>query len=210
MPDVDPKPVTLTLKTEEDEATTALKNAAELMAKAASDRANRSELLKEVEANLSKLRIVDFPELADSPVVQSFIKAMGTDNMRPGETRGRGTLAERIREWSERDLSQFPMKTFYADESLPLIWNGLVRHTVSGEENTLPEPFYNIWLDHKKALKQAKIHEDYLLGYSPQTPDPNWMAENSARVRAFSQMGPTPDSRTRGVGFLPPEAEGGE
>lgn len=187
---------------QEDAATLALQQAAALMAKAASDRANRPQIMKEVEATLSKIRVIDFPELADSPIVQAFLQAMDTGGMRPGETRNRGTLAEVAKEWSDRDLGQFPVKTFYADENIPLIWNGLRRDVVAGEENTLPEPFYNIYLEHKKAQRQGKLHEDYLLGYSDRAPDPNWIAEDSAKVRAWSQLGPRPNPRQRQIGLL--------
>jgi hypothetical protein len=193
-----------------DEQAKAMSAAAELMQKAASDRANRPKILKEVEAQLAKLKIADFPDLADSPIVQAFVKSMGVGDLAPGQSRNRGTLAYIQREWTENDLAQFPVKSFFADESLPITWQGIVRYTVAGEENILPEPFYDIWMEHKRAMKQAKIHEDYLLGYSNQPPHPNWNADSTARVRAFSQLGPHPDSRQRGIGPISLDEVAGE
>jgi hypothetical protein len=191
-----------------DEMAALLQQAAAQLAAAATDRENRSAALKDVEATLSKINLKDFPELAESPIVQAFLRAMGGEDLAPGEVRNRGTLAEREREWSPQDMARFPIKTFEPRETIPVTFNGLTYQLIDGQEVTVPEPIYTIYQEHRRALVEGKKHEEYLLGYSSVPPDPNWVAESSAKVRAFSQMGPTPDARKRGVGFIATESEG--
>ncbi len=182
--------------TESDNATKLLKKAAESLTRAANDRENRATILKEVEAILGKLRIVDFPELADSPVVQAFLKTMGINDLRPGEVKARGTLAEREREWSWGDIQakvlskEFKLHKFTPNESLPLTFQGITLYIRANEECEIPDCFYDIYKDHMKAVKNAAIHERYMLGQSDELPDKSFgdYAE-SARVRAFSMQG---------------------
>lgn len=189
-----------------DETAVMLSQLASELAAVANDREARQEKLKDVEKVLSNLKVKDFTDLAESPVVQTFLKLMGNDDLKPGEIRNRGTLAERARDWTYRDMEQFPKVTLEPRETLPVTWNGLTYQFQDGIEITVPEPVANIYKEHRYAVEQAKKHENFMLGYSDVPPDPNWMAETSAAVRAFSQMGPTPDARKRGIGFLPAEA----
>ncbi len=190
-----------------DETAELLRQAAAQMSQAASDRENRSAILKDVESTLSRLKLADVPELAESPIVQAFLKAMGVDDLKPGEIRNRGSIVERARDWTVRDMDQFPTKTFEPRETVPITFNGITYQLVDGQEVTVPEPIFTIYREHRRALEQAEIHEAYLQGYSDRMPDPNWLTESSAKVRAFSQMGPKPDARKRGLGFLPEESE---
>ncbi|MCK9602386.1 MAG: hypothetical protein M0R06_25295 [Sphaerochaeta sp.] len=174
---------------ETDDMADLLKQAAQQLSQAASDKEHRSARLKEVEATLSKIKLVDFPELADSPVVQAFIKAMGFDDLTPGEARNKGTLAEREREWTWKDMAQLPKVKFIPNETIVLTFNGLPLQVVADQECEVPEPFYNIWKDHRKAIMEARQHTQYLLGFSDQPPDPNWLTVEGAEVRAWSTQG---------------------
>ena len=174
---------------ENDEMAELLAQAAQTLGKAATDKRNRSVLLKEVEGTLSKIKLVDFPELAESPVVQAFIKAMGFDDLNPGEVRNRGTLAEIEREWTWKDMAQFPRMKFIPNETITLTFNGLALQVIADRECEVPEPFYNIWKDHRKAIQEARQHEQYLLGFSDQPPDQNWLTVEGAEVRAWSTQG---------------------
>ena len=197
---------------ERDEQADLLAEAARLMQKAATDKANRSATLKEAEKALGQLKIVDYPELAESPVVQAFLKAMGVGDLQPGQIANRGTLAEREREWSYRDMGQFPAKTFIPDETVPVTWNGLMYQLRSGEEVTVPEPIYNVYRDHKKAQRMAQQHEQYLLGHSDLPPDPSWLTDESAKVRLWSVQGRKygKPSGFLGVGLLQDGVDAGE
>jgi|GEM_PF-4803148 len=166
----------------------------------------RGTVLEKLEGFLSSLRVSDFPELAESPVVQSFLAMMGGD-MKPGEVKARGTLAERTREWTERDLAEFEYVTFIPRETIPITWNGITIQLGDDVECRIPKPFYNIYLEHRKAQKQAEIHSDYMQGFSPVPPDRNWLTDDSASVRAYSLLGPTPDPRLRKVGPISSEEE---
>jgi len=173
----------------QDDIGETLKQAAELFAKAATDVENRDKVLKEVEKTLSKIKLTDAPTLAESPIVQAFVKAMGLGDLAPGQTRAPGTLAERSREWTMADVATMPRKTFTPMESLPLTWNGLTVYVLAGEEYSLPEPFYNVWREHVYATRQAQLNEHYMLGQSNRPPDPNWLTDEVALVRATTLMG---------------------
>ena len=196
-----------------DEATAALEQAATLMAKAAKDRKNRDVLLKEAEAALAKVPIGLMPDLAESPVVKTLLSALGIKDLQPGQVANKGTVVEREREWTWADVNAtFALKTFTPDESLPLTFQGLTLHIFSGEECTIPECFYEIWRQHKYAMKQAAIHERYLLGQSDKPPDPNYFTDETARVRAFSMLGPRGQSAgtlTTGRVIIEPTKEEG-
>ena len=192
---------------ETDESTALLEQAAQLLGKAASDRKNRDQALKEVEGVLSKLKMVDFPELAESPIVAAFVKAMGMGDLKPGEVKNKGTLAEREREWNYKDLQdpgQFKQVTFTPAETVPITWNGLSFQLVADEEITVPEPIWNVYREHREALKQAGINERYLMGQSDIAPHPNWQTAEAALVRAWStRQGPNGQKSGRlGVGAI--------
>ena len=174
---------------QQDDIGETLKQAAELFAKAATDVENRDKVLKEVEKTLSKIKLTDAPTLAESPIVQAFIKAMGLGDLAPGQTKAPGTLAERSRDWSMADIATMPRKTFTPMESLPLTWNGLTVYVQAGEEYNLPEPFYNVWREHVYAVRQAQINEKYMLGQTDQPPDRNWLSDEVALVRATTLLG---------------------
>ncbi len=175
-----------------DEETKALEEAAALMAKAASDRANRKQLLSGVEAALSKVRMIDFPDLIDSPIVQSFISAMGYGDLQPGQTRNRGTLAEIHRDWTWKDLQKMvtegtmPLRRFTPNESLTLIWQGLELRVIEDTECEVPACFHDIYLDRQKAKRNAVTNEHYLLGISDVPPPDMYHSASSAKVRAWA------------------------
>ena len=190
-----------------DESTVLLEQAAALLGKAAADRKNRDATLKELEATLSKLKLADFPELAESPIVAAFAKAMGQGDLTPGQVKNPGTLAQREREWSYKDLEdvkQFGKKTFTPNENLPVTWNGLTYYLQNDVEITVPEPIWNIYREHREAMKQAGINERYLMGVSDEAPHPNWQTDGSALVRAWSaRKGPSGQSSGRlGTGLI--------
>ena len=166
----------------------------------------RGTTLSKLEGFLSNLRIADFPELADSPVVQSFLSMMGGE-MQPGETKHRGTLAERTRDWTWRDLGEMEQMTFTPRETIAITWNGLTVQLGDDVECRIPRPFYDIYMEHRKAMKQADIHSDYMQGFSSQLPHPNWFTDDTAHVRANSTMGPKPDPNVRRVGPISSEEE---
>lgn len=177
---------------EEDEATKALQEAAELISKAASDRANRKAILKEAEAALTKLKLVDYPDLAESLVIQAFIKAMGLGDLRPGGVANRGTLAERIRDWTWRDLAKevesgrMPLRHFTSNERLTLTWNDLEIIVEADVECEVPACFHDIYLERQKAKRNAVIAEHYYLGLSDVPPPPEYHSAESAKVRAWA------------------------
>lgn len=168
---------------------------AELQA-VAGNKLAREAKLKEVERVLSKLRIEDFEELSESPTIQKFVAMLAkTDDMRPGEVKNKGTLAEVQRDWTWRDIQdmvrsgQMPLVRLTPGETITLTFQGLALRVNANEECEIPRCFYDIYRDHVKAINQAAINERWLMGVSDVPPDPNWMTPMSAIVRAHSMQG---------------------
>lgn len=177
-------------KTEgEVEVSTRLAKAAELMQKAATDMANRENILKDVEGILSKVPLEALPGMEESPIIQAFVKAVGTGDLQPGQVKNRNTAAERSRDWSLRDLDQLEKVRFIPNENIPVTFNGITAYLQADVEVELPYPFYDIYRDHKKAMRQADIADAYRMGTGDQLPDPMWQADEAALVRAWSIQG---------------------
>lgn len=173
-----------------DETAELLRQAAEGLAKAAATRADRGAILKEVEGVLSKIRLKDVPELADSPIVQAFLTSIGVSDLAPGQAKAKGTLAEREREWTWQDMRKLEQVTFIPIITERFTINGVGPvQMVAGEEIRLPKPYYDRYREVLEARKQAGIHERYLLGLSDAAPHPNWQTDEAARVRASSLLG---------------------
>jgi len=181
---------------------------AELQA-TARDKQARQTTLKKIEELLGSLKIKDYQELAESPVVQNLVKVLGYGDVAPGQAIMRGTLAERIRDWTWEDVAKQRKVRFIPAESLPLIYNGLRIDVVQDIECEVPEGFYNIYLERRKAIREAQQHERYLLGHTDQPPDPNWLTEESAKVRLWSTQG-RPYGRPAGTLGVGPIYEGEE
>ncbi len=173
-----------------DDVAAQLRRLGNELAQVADDVVARGAKLKEVEAFLGNLKVKDFPELAESAVVQSFVKLMGGGDLKPGQVKNPGTLGQVERSWSWRDVDEeFDKLTVVPFENIPITWNGLRIYLTARVPNTIPRPFYDIYMDHLRAQAMAKVHEDYLSGMSDVPPDPMWTSEGGAVVRAWSLMG---------------------
>ena len=161
----------------------------------ANDQIARAAKLKEVEHFLGNLKVKDFPELAESSVIQQFVQMFDTKGMRPGETRNAGTLAAIEHEWSWSDIQdgvrsgKLPLVRFTPNETIKVTFNGLQLQLIADQECEVPRCFFDIYMEHRKALRQAVVNENYLMGISDVPPDPNWMTPESAIVRAWSTQG---------------------
>lgn len=193
-----------------DEVTEELKRLGAGLIAVADQAEARTAKIHEIEEFFGKLSLRDFADLAESEVVQNFVKLFeNTAGMAPGETRKRGTLAEVRKEWSIRDLAQFPLSPrFVPNETIPITWNGITVYLQEDVECQVPIPFYDIYREHRRALRQAALHEQYLMDMSDTPPDSNWLTPESAKVRAMSQLG-RPYKKPGGsisVGALRPDA----
>lgn len=182
------------------------------------DKEAKAKKLQEIEDVLGSISIKDFPELAESPVVQNIAKMLGVNSLRPGQVAGIGTLAEREREWTWGDLNAldengnriFPLKRFTPTETIPITFNGLCLQLIADQECEAPEPFYNIYREHREAIRQARVHEAYLMGKSPIPPHPNWQTVEGAEVRMWSTQGEQYGKKSGYVGVGPISEEEGE
>jgi hypothetical protein len=171
----------------------------------ANDEIARTEKLKEVEAVLGQVQVKDFPDLAESPVIQSFIQMLGMGDLTPGETRNKGTLAERTRNWSWGDIQAgvrsgaIKLCRFVPAETIELTFNGLALRVVADQECEVPEMFYDIYRDRRRALGEAAKNEAWMLGKSTQAPHPDWQTPEGASVRAWSMQAEAVAGRPGGV-----------
>lgn len=174
--------------TTEDKASLLARLGAELAA-VATDDAKATAKLNEIEAVLKGIKIEDYPSLAESPAVQAFVRMIGGDGLRPGETKNPGTVAELTREWTIRDFASFPVKTFTPNETIPLTVNGVTCYVFADQECSVPEPFYSVYQEHRRWMREGEKHKQYLLNKAAPPPDPNLLSDASARVRAYTQLG---------------------
>lgn len=196
----------------EDSVAEQLKKLGGELAAVADNEIARTEKLKEVEELLGNLKVKDFPELAESPVIQQFASMFAdVHGLKPGEVRNRGTLAETSRDWTIEDFRRMPHVTFIPVVTIPITINGVGPfQLVQGEECSVPETVYAHYREYLYRTKQADIHAKWLMGQSEQMPDKNWLTPEGARVAATSRQGASIGRRSgsMGVGWFPGEAEG--
>lgn len=164
--------------------------AAEISRLANTDKAKARRKVRELEKLLAGVTIEQAAELAESPTIQKFARLIAPPNMQPGETRNAGTLAEVSQDWTWKDVyERFPMKQLMPMETLTITWNGLSWRIIAGEPCSLPEPFYDEYMHHVYAQRQAERHIRFMLDKNAPPPDPNWLTNGSQLVRATTQMG---------------------
>jgi len=198
-----------------DDVASQLRQLGQELVAVAGDSLARQAKLKEVENFLGKLRVADFPDLAESPVIQGFVKAFAdAGSLKPGQVRNRGTLAEFGRDWTWDDACrEFEHVTFTPAVSVPITWNGVGPVYVQAlQECSLPKPFYDIYRNHMYALRMKDVHQRYMMGQSDAPPDPNWYTDHTAKLRAQAQLkGPTGQPGAflvLGGGLIAPRAGG--
>jgi len=173
--------------------------AAEAAKYASSDKAQARRKIKELEKLLSGITLDQVPDLAESPVLQKLVAMIAPRDMRPGETRHAGTLAEVSRQWTLQDvLNEFPMKDLVPMHSMTLTFNDVEWGITAGEPCRLPECFWYIYMQYLHALRQGERHVNYMLNPNAPPPDRNWLTPESQTVRATTQLG----NGRRGVGPL--------
>lgn len=200
----------MTDKPNADDVAEQLKKLGSELAAVADDVKARSAKVAQIEEFLGNIKVRDFPDLAESPVVQEFAKMFAdTSGMKPGEVRRRGTLAEVARDWTIEDFRRMPMITFIPVVSIDITINGVGPFRLTkGEECTVPDTVYDHYKEHLYRTKQAEIHKKWLTGQSDQLPDPNWLTPEGAGVAAMSRQGAAIGKRSGflGIGWRP-EAE---
>jgi urocanate hydratase len=192
-------------QSEEDAISAMLAEAGVLLGKAASNKKKRNATLKEVEGILSKVKLTDFEDLAESPVIQAFMKMMGVSDLQPGQVINKGTLAERGRDWTLSDMAKMEHVTFIPAFSDDFTWNGVGPfRLVAGEETTVPEPIYSRYREILFLRKQSQQHINWLMGKTDYAPHPMLQTIEGARVRAQSLDGRPfgVQSATLGVGVI--------
>lgn len=175
----------------EQDVVALLRQAAEQMNKAAEDKEGREAALKEVENTLSRVNTKDAQELADSPIVQAFLRMVGTEDLQPGEARNKGTLAERGREWSIDDMiRQFELVRIFPIINKDITWNGVGPFRLQqGVPMRVPQPIADEYERILTAMRQADVHIKYIMNKSNEEPDANYLTSSSNKLRALSVSG---------------------
>ena len=172
-----------------DEAKAELARLALEFAQSVNDEQTSQSKIDQAIAFLGKLTVKEFADLAEHPFVEMLRNQIPTADLRPGEVRNRGTLAEVARDWTWADMKGMETKTFTPNESIRITFNGVALQLMADVEQTVPRPFYDIYMERKNAIRQAKLNEAYMLGHSDELPHPNWQTPEMAEVRAFSIAG---------------------
>lgn len=208
------------ITTSESDSASTLAQLATLFQTAAKNKGIRTDRFEEIERLLAKLGPNDYPELLESPVVQGFLdqlaertEARHPDDL-PGTIYNLGQLSATKKRWQWRDLAQFPQVTFTPNETIPVTWNGLMIVLQADLEMTVPEPFKQVYDEHKRALETGRQHVAYLFrqrdAIDVNRADPSVIGPQSGLVRGHGQgAGPTSGYKV-GAGLFNPGEEAPE
>lgn len=153
---------------DDDGGASILQQMADIFSQAAGKQTEQSQVLRDVEAMLGKLRQEDYPVLARNPQIQAFIELLGEHaaelhpEAAPGTIVGAGSLAANKVPWEWRHLQNMELVTFTPNETINLIYNGLGLTVNADVEVTLPSCFYDVWIEHRSAIVTAREHADLM------------------------------------------------
>jgi hypothetical protein len=180
-----------------DAAASELKELAASLAKAADDKSERTRALDSLETFLRRLSPKDYPDLADSEIVQKFIERIAERKVEankddpPGTIYNRGTIAQFKKPWTERDLalSGMGMIEFETAEPECVIWNGIRRDYEPG----VPYRDYKCFLDtireKNRNLRLAGEHAEYMFKMRSSLTDRSIATLGTARIRGTADRG---------------------
>lgn len=206
-----------------DETANELKRLAATLFSAADKKEQRDNALGDLEAFLARLSPKDFPDLADSPVVQQFVEMLGQRKAEmspddpPGTEYNRGTMAATSKPWTFRDLenSDIPIIEFEFDSFEDVYWQGLRRTYQPGVTYRDWRCFPDLVREGRKNMRLGNEHVQYLMKQANSLSDPSIAGIGTARVRGTADVGTygpaaglfTPDYE---AGMTQEDGEGGE
>lgn len=174
-----------------------LANLAAVFAQAAGNKAAHAKALGEVEAVLSKLSPKDFPELAESPVIQQFLDQMAERNAElhpddpPGTIYNRGTLGMTKKRWQWSDLKDAERVRLTPTETIPITYQGLTMVLQADMDMEIPKPFYDVYMERRRGMETARQHAAFLFrqrdNIDPNRADPSVLSSSSGMVRGHGQ-----------------------
>lgn len=204
----------------DDEVLASLGKALEGLAKA---KRGRKQRMAEVVKVLEQLDPRDYPELADHPAITKILDTLSEQaaqnaDVPPGTIIGTGMAAHK-KPWTMADVGPGKVEwlRFTPLETLPVTYNGLRFQLFADEEFYGPKFVYDIYAEHKRALKVAHEHAGLMFKTTDRVSDPTVINEATMRIRAMTEHIPgQPGGFLPGAGIGPifvqgeGEGEGGE
>mgnify|MGYP001562722324 CR=1 FL=1 len=160
----------------------------------AQEKTDKAKAMVGIADMLGKLSAADYPALLDHPEVQRFVdglikqKAESTDDP-PGTIYNKGTLAEHKKPWQWRDLDNAERITFTPNETRLIVFNGLPLTIIADVENTVPAPFYGLYVESKRNTRFAQEHAEWLMRKRDNPTHPDMATPDSVRARAIGGVG---------------------
>jgi len=72
----------------------------------------------------------------------------------PGTIIDKGKPSARKVPWTYKDMKQFPEVTFTPEETIKIIYNGLLYQLVADRETIVPSVIKGLYDDHRKAMRK--------------------------------------------------------
>lgn len=150
---------------------------------------------------LDRIDPVEHPEIADNPAIEAFLDKIGAIRLKKAEKQGLppgslvGTgVSERDIPWKLSDVSVKPdgtkdMVTWTPNETLPIIYNGVMCQAIADVEMTTERAFYDVYTEHRRLIREAEHRKQWMFGKTNVAPPPDGDGSiAAARARAFIYM----------------------
>lgn len=179
---------------------TNLANAFSDMAKAPRQ---RDQKIDEIGRLLASLNPSDYPKLMENPAIEKVLDMLDerqqakSPNDPPGTIYDAGTMAQRKKPWTERDLRLIIERGDMPIVEIPdprktttITWNGLTRVIIADRPNWLEKCFADVYYESRHNERAGKEHADYMFRNANSVSDPSILNEGSMRVRAMVEKLP--------------------
>lgn len=179
-----------------DEVNDELRSLAATLFKVADDKAERNRVLDQLEVFLGRLSAKDYPDLADSEIVQTFVERLAqrraeTSSDPPGTIYNRGSLNQYKKSWTEHDLAKSGMGLveFEVAEPEVVVWNGMRRDYEPGVTYRDYKCFVDTMRERTRNIRLAHEHAEYMFRMRQGLSDSSIASIGTARVRGTADRG---------------------
>ena len=181
----------------EANVTDELKALASKLYRVAEDKAERGKTLDELETFLARLPSKDFPELAQSEIVQNFVEMMMARSSEtrpddpPGTVYNRGAINQYKKAWTEEDLrrSDIAVMEFEVNEPETVVWCGIRRDYQPGTVYYDYRCFVDLIREKARNLRLAEEHVAYMFKRRNSLTDITIANMSTARIRGTADQG---------------------
>ena len=200
---------------EEDDVVSALMAS---LAQLRNKKTNQRKALEDLAKVLDQIDPKEHPEIADDPVIESFLEKIGQvrekkareEGLPPGSVIGNpNSLGAQIVSWTYGDLDKYvtrcgcadapcgkspcpngvpDLKTWTPNETIQVFWNGLRCQLIADQEVTAHSCFYNVYMEHKGLQRDGDQRKAYMFGRSGNLPSGDGGEATVAMSRARAFM----------------------